>query len=110
MESENIIGKRIHEIRREKNLTMGALADIAGTTKGTVSRWESGEIKTLRIDKIKKIADTLGYNPMWIMGFDIGKYPQDEETTAKIDQLYTMMTKMTKEQIDKVYLFFRNFL
>ena len=109
MPTENI-KDRISTIRTEKNLTQEELAFVAGVSKGTVSRWESGEIKTLRVDKIKKIADAYGYNPLWIMGFDVGKKPQNEETIKKIDLIYERLTAMSEEQIDKVLKFITEFL
>ena len=109
MQSIETIGKRIIETRRDHNLTQQELAEIAQIQKSTVSRWESGEIKTLRIDKVKRIADALGYNPMWILGYETGKYPQSPATKKKIDGIYDRLTTMTDEQIDKLELFISNF-
>lgn len=110
MEGETNIKNRIETIRLEKNLTQEELAQIAGVSKGTVSRWESGEIKTLRIDKIKRIANACGYNPLWIMGFDVGKVPQSDETLRKIDIIYEKLSSMSDSQIDKVLKFIEEFL
>lgn len=104
------IKNRIETIRLEKHLTQEELAEIAGVSKGTVSRWESGEIKTLRVDKIKKIAEACGYNPMWIMGFDVGKLPQSDETLRKVDLIYDKLTNMNEKQVDKVLRFIEEFL
>lgn len=104
------IRKRIETIRMERKLTQEQLAAIAGVSKGTVSRWESGEIKTLRVDKIKKIADACGYNPLWIMGLNVGKAPQSDSTREKIDLIYEKLTAMSEEEVIKVLKFIEEFL
>ena len=36
------IGKRIRELRRERNITQEKLAELLGVSFQSVSRWESG--------------------------------------------------------------------
>ena len=110
MSATDEIKERIALIRREKNLTQEELALTAGVSKGTVSRWESGEIRTLRIDKVKRIAEAYGYNPMWIMGFDVGKLPHSAEALRKIDIIDEKLSHLDERQIDKVIRFMEEFL
>lgn len=42
--------------RLELGLTQREIADRVGVTEATVSRWESGDIRNMRRDKIQKIS------------------------------------------------------
>ena len=53
--------------RIEKGLTMKELADRVGVSEGTISRWESGEIASMKLDRIFAIADALGIEPTAII-------------------------------------------
>lgn len=57
--SSALIGARLRGIRREKNLTLQALADSAGLSKGHLSRFERGE-KTLSLASLLRISEALG--------------------------------------------------
>lgn len=51
--------------------TMEQIGAEVGVSKATVQRWESGEIKNIRRDKIAKLAKALGTTPAYLMGWDI---------------------------------------
>lgn len=56
--------------RKELGLTLAQIAEKMDVSEATVQRWESGNIKTLRYDKIAKLADVLHVSPSAIMGWD----------------------------------------
>jgi len=62
------MNERISARRKELGLTLDEVAAFVGVNKGTVSRWESGEIDNMRRDKIAKLADVLKVSPLFIMG------------------------------------------
>lgn len=63
--------KDIIKLNRERlGLTMEELGDKVGVSKATIQRWESGEIKNVRRDKISKLANALNTTPSTIMGWD----------------------------------------
>ena len=62
------MNERISTRRKELGLTLDEVAAFVGVNKGTVSRWESGEIDNLRRDKIAKLAEVLKVSPLFIMG------------------------------------------
>lgn len=66
MEFKDLVKKR----REQLNLTMEELGNKVGVSKATVQRWESGEIKNVRRDKITKLADALETSPAYLMGWD----------------------------------------
>ncbi|EGD06606.1 putative phage repressor [Burkholderia sp. TJI49] len=43
------------------------LADAAGVTKGTVSQWLDGKIKSIKLEYAVGIQKRYGYNPVWLV-------------------------------------------
>lgn len=65
------IGDFIKQKRLENNLTLEQLGKRVGVSKMTVLRWESGEIKNIKSDKIEKLANALGIPVIALFeGFD----------------------------------------
>lgn len=56
--------------RKELGLTLAQIADAMGVTEATVQRWESGNIKSIRYEKIGKLAEVLKIPPAILMGWD----------------------------------------
>ena len=61
----------IKEKRLEMGMTMKQLGQKVGVTTATVSRWESGEISTLKAETIRKVADALHVSPLVFIGEDM---------------------------------------
>lgn len=57
------IGEIIYARRKSLNLTLEAVGNAVGVSKATVSRWESGDIRHMRRDKIEALSDLLGLDP-----------------------------------------------
>ena len=66
MEFNEIIQSR----RKELNKTLEDVAKDCEVSRTTVLRWESGEIKNVRRDKIAKLAKSLKVTPAHLMGWD----------------------------------------
>ena len=56
--------------RLELGLTQKEVADRCGVTEATVSRWESGDIKNMRRDKIAMLARALDISPAVLMDWE----------------------------------------
>lgn len=56
--------------RKELGLTLLQIADAVGVTEATVQRWESGNIKSVRHEKIAKLAEILNVSPATLMGWE----------------------------------------
>ena len=54
------IGERIRFIRKQRNMTIDALAKSVGVTRQTISRYETGAIIEIPRNKLEKIAEELG--------------------------------------------------
>lgn len=61
--------------RKDLGLTLAQIADQMGVAEATVQRWESGNIKSIRYDKIGKLADVLQVNPASFMGWGNSEGP-----------------------------------
>ena len=56
--------------RKELGLTLAQIADEMGVAEATVQRWESGNIKTIRHEKIGRLAELLKVSPAALMGWN----------------------------------------
>lgn len=62
--------------RKELGLTLLQIADKMNVSEATVQRWESGNIKSLRHEKISRLADILHVTPSALMGWeDLSELP-----------------------------------
>lgn len=63
------VGKRIKYARDLRNKTLLEVAEFLGVSEATVQRYESGNIKNLKLDTITDIAKFLKINPAYLMGW-----------------------------------------
>jgi len=64
------IGDRIKSRRIELGLTQKDVAEKLGVKDATVQRYESGNIKNLKQEKISKLSEILCVKPEWLMGWN----------------------------------------
>lgn len=57
--------------RKDLGLTLAQVADAVGVTEATAQRWESGNIKSVRHEKITQLAAVLNVNPAELMGWEV---------------------------------------
>lgn len=62
--------KRIQDVRKEKGMSGDEVAKLAGMNRATYYRYEGGEQKNMKLDKISKIADALGVHPVELIVWD----------------------------------------
>ena len=63
------VGERIRYIRKQRNMTIEALAKSVGVTRQTISRYETGSIAEIPRSKLEKIADELGVKCDYLEGW-----------------------------------------
>jgi len=61
------LSERIQTILDESGVDSVTLGHHAGVSKGTVSQWLSGQIKSIKLEYAVGIQNALGYNPVWIV-------------------------------------------
>lgn len=75
--------KDLKDLIRERRLEIGKTLEQVGreigVAKATVQRWESGEIKDMRRDKLVSLARALDTTPAYLMGWE----PNVEPATAR---------------------------
>ncbi len=64
------LNDKIKYLRNKYNLTLEEVGNHVGVGKSTVRKWESGDIKNMRRDKIAKLAEALHTTPAFLMGWD----------------------------------------
>lgn len=62
-------GDKIHYLRTKLGLTLQELGDKVGVGASTVRKWETGYIKSLRTDKMQKLAAALDTSVDYLMGW-----------------------------------------
>lgn len=65
------IQKILKNRRLELGLTMREVATALGVSEATISRYESGDIHNMGIDKLQALAKILRCSPVYLMGFDV---------------------------------------
>lgn len=66
----NSLSTILKQRRKALGLTLAQIADTMGVTEATVQRWESGNIKSVRYEKIAKLSNVLGVAPSTLMGWE----------------------------------------
>lgn len=65
------IGKLLKHRREQLSLSQQEVADIVGVSKSIISRWESNEVKSMGVDKVKKICEALSLDPLSLINNNI---------------------------------------
>lgn len=68
MIENNKIGERMKSRREEIGVSVLDIAEQTGLSKATIHRYESGEIKKIKLPVIGTIANILKVNPDWLIG------------------------------------------
>lgn len=66
----NNLGAKLHDLRKQNNMTLEEVGNAVGVGKSTVRKWETGEIANMCRDKISKLAEALHTTPAYLMGWD----------------------------------------
>lgn len=59
--------KRLKDLREDKNLTQSDIADILGTTRQQIGKWENG-VQMMGVDKYIKLAEYYNVSVDYILG------------------------------------------
>lgn len=95
------ISNILKERRKELGLTLLDVANKVGVSESAVQRWESGNIKNLRQDKIGKLADALSVAPAYLMGWeeDIIAKKTSSGIINVDDELNTLISRIESSHI-----------
>ena len=88
-----IVGKKIHDARKAKRMSMKELGKMVGLHESTVSRYEKGEIKALDIETLKEFAKALEVSSAYLTGWD-----ENAKSETHYEKLKKM--KLTDKELD----------
>ncbi len=97
--------QNIKERRKELGLTLAEIAKMVGVTEATVQRWESGNIKNLRQERIASLAVALGTTPAYLMGWENESTneekpptPEEQEQEARTARFTTLFSQLSADE------------
>ncbi len=76
-----MLSEKIKFLRKEKGLSLEQLAEMIGTSRQTVHRYETGVITNIPSEKVEAMAKALGTTPAKLMGWE------DEDDFATLNNI-----------------------
>ena len=68
-----MLSEKIKVLRKKRGLSLEQIAEIIGTSRQTVHRYETGAITNIPHEKVEMLARALGTTPQSLMGWDEDK-------------------------------------
>lgn len=105
------LAQRLTKLRKGHDMTQTELAKKMGVGQSLIWRWESGDIKRLRPDKVAKLAEIYGVSEEYIAtGIEVGNLPPEveewlhkPENREKVINFYKQCKLLeTKEKLDDI--------
>lgn len=87
------VGNRLRVARQRRNLTLAFVGEVLDKTEATIQRYESGNIKNLKIEVIEQLATLYGVTPGYLMGWE------DEPSTGHSFS-YKYITESMLDKLD----------
>ena len=101
MEPVFTFAQRLEELKRMRGLTNSDLAKICGINKSNLTRYCNGEYRAKQ-DVIYRMAEKLGINEAWLMGYDV-PLKKENQPVAELDDdrinLFKLITNLPKDQV-----------
>jgi len=92
------VGEKLRELRLARHMTLEEVGKKVGVGKSTVRKWETGDIASMKEEKVKLLAAALGTTPMYLMGLE-----EEAETISPARQaLLDAVDDMDEEQLKKL--------
>ena len=86
-------GQRIKRLRKLNKVSQSNLAEMLGTSKQNIYKYENGIITNIPSDKIELMAQIFNVSPCYIMGWD----QSTDERRAVVDKVYSLPEKKFKK-------------
>jgi transcriptional regulator with XRE-family HTH domain len=77
-------GDWIKKARTDAGVTQEELANVIGTTKQTIHKYEMNIVTNIPMDKTKAMAEFLNVTPSQLLGWDVDSKPEPEDETLKL--------------------------
>lgn len=92
----NDIAPRINKIMTEKKISYGELNRLTGIPKSALQRYATGETDKIPLDRLELIADALGVNTEYLIGWEDAPTLQISEDGQHIGVLYDRADEVDK--------------
>lgn len=79
-------GQRIKRLRKLKRISQSDLAQMLGTSKQNIYKYETGIVTNIPSDKIELMAQIFNVSPCYIMGWD----QSTDERRKVVDLVYSI--------------------
>lgn len=79
----NAVAERILQTMKDKEVSYGDLSEETGISKSALQRYATGETEKIPLDRIEKIANSLGVTSQYILGWDV-----EEEDVSPILRMF----------------------
>lgn len=100
-----MIGQRIHSIRKTKQMTLKELGRLIGLGESTIQRYEKGQIKSIDINILKKIAEAMRVQAAELLDWETTPYQShvhiESEREEHLVVGYRRLDDRGKETIDR---------
>lgn len=101
----NPVSNILKNRRKELGLTLSQIADKMGVSEATVQRWESGNIKSLRQERIGPLSEILRVSPAVLMGWaddEVTSSSPHPPITSKEEELLALHRQLNEEGQEKL--------
>ena len=98
------LNDRIKEMRKRKGLTLLEVAEYLGVQEATVQRYESGNIKNLKIETISKLAVLFGCDPQYLVGWTESNSGLHEATVTDEEKMLLDLFRRVPEESQQMVL------
>ena len=88
------IGEIIRHYRLRKGLTLEDVGRACGVSKVSVLKWENGDIKNIRRDKIAKLSMILNVSPITLITGEIPTNDDSISTSDFLNQLGVLLQRV----------------
>lgn len=79
------MGERMRRLRKEQGLTLEQVGDRVGVGKSTVRKWENGQIASMGVDKVHRVARALNTTSAYLMGVSDDAVDYDRYDYSDVD-------------------------
>jgi transcriptional regulator with XRE-family HTH domain len=95
------LGQKLHELRKQKKLTLEALAEQAGLSKSYLWELENRESQRPSAEKLSALADALGVAVSYFIEEDV-RVPEERHLDEAFFRNYQKLDVDAKEQLRKI--------
>lgn len=98
-------GERIKQLRKERGFSAEYVAERIGVSPSTIYRYENNEIASMKIDKLKMIADLLGTDASNLLGWSADDFVISSDDELFILESFRKLNPENRKRILDYYKF-----